>query len=135
MKEQLLSTLEKCRDYTLAVAEAMPANGYTFKPEGGGWNFGEQLSHIGYGIDWWKDNFILGTETSWDPPVTGLNKKEVTAGLLKAFNGLEKTLKGLKATDAAVQGFHATLDHVTHHRAQAVVYLRCHGITPPEYTY
>jgi uncharacterized damage-inducible protein DinB len=40
-----------------------------------------------------------------------------------------------KLTDKAVQGFHATIDHITHHRGQAVIYLRSNGITPPEYTY
>jgi uncharacterized damage-inducible protein DinB len=27
------------------------------------------------------------------------------------------------------------LDHTTHHRASAEMYLRAKGITPPEYTY
>ncbi|MEI9809126.1 MAG: hypothetical protein WDO16_15395 [Bacteroidota bacterium] len=40
MKEQLLTTLETSRNYTLAVAEAMPEKNYVFKPADTAWNFG-----------------------------------------------------------------------------------------------
>jgi hypothetical protein len=49
MKEQLSATLQNSRTYTLAVAEAMPADAYNFKPKGAGWNFRELLHHIAYG--------------------------------------------------------------------------------------
>lgn len=29
----------------------------------------------------------------------------------------------------------ATLDHITHHRGQAIIYLRCNNIAPPEYVF
>jgi hypothetical protein len=47
---------------------------------------------------------------------------------------LAKTIGG-NLNEEAIRGFYATLDHVTHHRAQAVTYLRCNGITPPDYVY
>ncbi|WP_449437687.1 DinB family protein [Pedobacter steynii] len=75
MRKQLLETLEKARDYTLAVADAMPASDYTFKPDGAGWNFMELLNHIGYGISWWKDNLLLGNETEWLPPACRTARK------------------------------------------------------------
>jgi uncharacterized damage-inducible protein DinB len=34
-----------------------------------------------------------------------------------------------------IKGFFATMDHITHHRGQIIVYLRGNGITPPEYTW
>jgi hypothetical protein len=37
--------------------------------------------------------------------------------------------------EKSVYGAYATLDHITHHRGQAVLYLRTHGIEPPEYVY
>lgn len=67
MKKELLDTLHRAKDYTLAVAEAMPENDYTFKPEGAGCNFAELLNHIGYGIQWWQTNYLLGKETEWQP--------------------------------------------------------------------
>lgn len=135
MKEQLSATLQTSRTYTLAVAEAMPADAYNFKPKGAGWNFRELLHHIAYGIQWWEASYVKGVETSWDPPPAKNNKQEVIDYLNQAYDALTVTVNQQKLTDKAVQGFHATIDHITHHRGQAVVYLRCNGITPPEYTY
>jgi uncharacterized damage-inducible protein DinB len=135
MKEQLLATLENSKSYTLAVAELMPENAYNFKPAGAGWNFRELLHHIAYGIQWWEDNFIKGKKVDWDQPAAKVNKKDVIAYLNKAYASLKDTISKEKLTDEAVKGFHATIDHITHHRGQAVLYLRCNGITPPEYVY
>src|SRR5688572_13981601 len=135
MKEQLLSTLETSQKYTIEAAKAMPGESYDFKPAGGGWNFLELMHHIAYGILWWNENYIKEKETPWEPPATKKNKKEVIDFLMDAYTSLRNTLEKQKLTDIAIKGFHATIDHTTHHRGQAVVYLRCHGITPPEYTY
>lgn len=135
MKEQLLATLETSKNYTIAVAEAMPDASYNFKPAGGGWNFLELMHHIAYGILWWNENYIKGKEVSWEQPATKPGKKEVIDYLVSAYKTVQNSLEKPKLADTAVKGFHATIDHVTHHRGQAVAYLRCHGITPPEYTY
>jgi uncharacterized damage-inducible protein DinB len=93
------------------------------------------LNHIAYGIYWWEDNFIKGHKTEWNPPVAKTGKQAVLAYLDKAYGSLEKTIQSITVSDDTVAGFHATLDHITHHRGQATVYLRCKGITPPEYEY
>ncbi len=135
MKEQLLTTLENSKNYTLGVADKMPGNAYNFKPTDAVWNFKELLNHIAYGIHWWKENYIKDTETAWEPPVAKDEKKEIISNLNEAYQSLKNTISNLNLNDKAVRGFHATIDHITHHRGQAVVYLRCNGITPPEYTY
>lgn len=135
MKDQLLATLQNSRDYTLRVAEAMPANGYNFKPTEAVWNFRELLHHIAYGIQWWEDNYVKGLKAEWNPPVVRNNKEQVKEYLNQAFDSLRNTVANQTLTDDAVKGFHATLDHITHHRGQAVTYLRCNGIAPPEYVY
>lgn len=135
MNTPLLATLENSRQYTLNVAGLMPEKSYSFKPADEVWNFGELLHHIAYGIQWWEANYVKGEKTDWAPPATKSSKKDITAYLTKAYDGLQKTLSDGKLSDKAVSGFHATLDHITHHRGQAVTYLRCQGITPPEYMY
>lgn len=135
MKEQLAATLENSKTYTLAIAELMPEKDYHFKPTDSVWNFGEQLHHIAYGIQWWQDNFIKGNKVAWDQPPAITNKRDVIAYLNKAYESLKDTISKGKLTDDAVKGFYATLDHITHHRGQAIVYLRCKGITPPDYVY
>ncbi|HEY4149000.1 MAG TPA: DinB family protein [Chitinophagaceae bacterium] len=135
MKEQLLATLEKSKHYTLGVITAMPAAAYDFKPTADVWTFGELINHISYGIYWWEENFIKAKKTDWNPPAADSSPKAVLAALNKAYASLESTIKKQSMNDDAVAGFHATLDHITHHRGQATVYLRCKGITPPEYEY
>ncbi|MDP4265748.1 MAG: DinB family protein [Bacteroidota bacterium] len=135
MKEQLLSTLENSRNYTLAVADAMPANLYNTHPSEGVWTFRELLHHIAYGIQWWEDNYIRGNKTEWNPPEPGNDKRQVLEYLHAAYDSLKTTLDKGKLAGDAIKGFHATIDHITHHRGQAVLHLRCQGITPPEYGY
>lgn len=135
MKEQLLSTLENSRNYTLAVADAMPEKNYGFKPVDTVWSFGELLNHIAYGIEWWENNYIKGKKTEWAPPAVKTKKKEIINLLGAAYDTLRETVNSAKLNDDAIKGFHATVDHVTHHRGQAVTYLRCEGIVPPEYSY
>lgn len=135
MKTLLIKTLVTSRNYTQAVAEAMPEKLYSFKPTEGVWNFNELIHHIAYGIQWWEENFVRGNQTEWNPPTAKSNKQQTMEYLTSAYVGLEKTMNSIELTEATVKGFHATLDHITHHRGQATIYLRCQGITPPEYTY
>ncbi|NML20099.1 hypothetical protein HHL16_04395 [Pseudoflavitalea sp. G-6-1-2] len=135
MKEQLLNLTDTSRKYTLDVAAAMPEGKYNFKPVDEVWNFRELLHHIAYGIEWWEANYVLGLETDWAPPATGKNKEEVMAYLEKAYDSLQVVIKTQPMTESAVKGVHSALDHITHHRGQAVLHLRLNGIEPPAYTY
>jgi uncharacterized damage-inducible protein DinB len=113
----------------------MPEADYHFKPVEGVWDFKELMHHIAYGIQWWEENYVKGKKSEWAPPAIKKNKKDIIAYLDRAYASLQKTVSGEGFDAEALQGFHATLDHVTHHRGQAVVYLRCKGVTPPEYVY
>jgi uncharacterized damage-inducible protein DinB len=135
MKEQLLAILENSKNYTVEVASVMPDSSYAFKPVETAWAFGDLLHHIAYGIHWWGDNYVRETKTEWAPPPVNQHKKDILAYLDEAYTELEKTIGTMKLSEDVVKGFHATLDHITHHRGQAVLYLRCNGLTPPEYVY
>jgi uncharacterized damage-inducible protein DinB len=135
MKDQLLSTLENSRLYTLAVAEAMPEKFYDSKPTDSVWTFKELLHHIAYGIEWWNDNNIKKTKADWNPPKTEKDKIHVVNYLNRAYDTLKSTVENIEINDGSVLGFASTIDHVTHHRGQAVTYLRLKGITAPEYTF
>jgi uncharacterized damage-inducible protein DinB len=119
----------------LAVAEAMPENLYAFKPTEEVWNFNELINHIAYGIEWWHANYIKLTEQSWNPPAPKSSKKETIKFLQQCYDGLLKTLEGEKLSDEGLKGFWATLDHITHHRGQAVLHLRLNNIAPPDYAF
>ena len=113
MKEKLLAVLENSRNYTIAVADAMPAKAYNTKLIKGGWKFDDLLTHIGYGILWWDSNFIKKTGTDWDPPTTPDTKKAVLEYIDESYDTLENTLKNIKITDDLIIGFNATIDHIT----------------------
>lgn len=134
-KAQLLATLENSRDYTLKVAAAMPQEAYLSTPVSGSWNFGELLNHIAYSIGWWQENYVKSIESPWDPPETGNSKDEVMHRLEEAYASLNIVISGSDLSEAAIHGFYTTLDHITHHRGQAILYLRHKGIEPPEYSY
>lgn len=135
MKTQLLATLEKSERYTLAVAGAMPEGMFNFKPTDGVWSFSELLNHIGYGIHWWTDNYIIKVQSEWNPPVPIQEPEEVVRYLEDSFASLKKVLHSRRMDDDIIHGVYATLDHITHHRGQATTYLRMKNITPPEYTF
>lgn len=135
MKERLLTTLENSRNYTVAVAEAMPEKNYGFKPVPEVWSFLEQLHHIAYGIGWWEENYVKGNKTDWAPTPTKKTKKEVISYLDQAYDLLKETTDKTELNDDLIKGFNSTLDHITHHRGQAILYLRCKNIQAPEYIY
>jgi uncharacterized damage-inducible protein DinB len=135
MKTHLTSILEKSRDYTVAVAEAMPEDLYQFKPTAEVWTFNELINHIAYGIQWWQDNFIRKVETKWNPPAARTSKKDTVRYLQQCYKELGETLSKIELTDETINGFSATFDHITHHRGQAVLHLRLNGIAAPEYVF
>lgn len=135
MKTDLLNTIEKSRNYTLAVAEAMPSNFYGFKPTDSVWSFNQLMNHIAYGIQWWEDNFIKKIESPWNPPSDKTTKEETINFIQQCYDGLQKTITNEKANDDSMRGLWATLDHITHHRGQAIIHLRLVGAVVPEYTF
>ena len=135
MKEILINTLQTSENYTLAVAEAMPEKAYGEKPVEAIWNFSELMNHIAYGIEWWTDNYIKKTESAWNPVTPKENRKKTIEYLRHAYSILKKAINKEKLSEEEIKGFYATLDHITHHRGQATIYLRFKGITPPEYIY
>lgn len=135
MKTQLLSRLEQAKSYTLNVAEIMPEVMYHFKPVDTIWNFKELLHHIGYGIYWYGDNYLKKKDTEWMPPPPTADKTATITYLKAAFADLHVNIAGMNEDSETINSVYAIFDHITHHRGQATVYLRCSGIVPPEYVY
>lgn len=136
MKQKILQTLENSRKYTQAVAEAMPEKFYDTKPAEPEMSFLELMHHIAYSIKWYWDTAAGSKEIEWNPPPTKKNKEEVIKYLGQAYDSLKKTIENEeKLSNEIIRAFYATTDHITHHRGQAVVYLRYKSTNPPEYTY
>lgn len=139
---------ETSRQYIIKVAEAMPESNYSFKPTAEEMTFAQQLMHIAVIIDWHAFSKADGQEYKprWEEfKAEGRSKKEMidmvnreferTAKLLASFDParLGETGSYDKFTRTRRQFLLLMADHVTHHRAQMLIYMRLKGITPPKY--
>lgn len=151
--QEFVQDWKQSKQFTLEVAEAMPAEFYSFKPNAEEMSFGEQMSHIAVG-NVFRFNQITGATTPFPidlskPPVT--DKASVIKMLEQSFDYVimllpEITPEQLKRTwhipswkgrtdpDGRAMIMNM-LVHTAHHRAQCEVYLRVKGIKPPDYTF
>jgi uncharacterized damage-inducible protein DinB len=135
MAEIILKDFARSKTYTIAVAEAMPEKDYRFKPFETVWSYMELLHHLTYSLRWMQDNYVSGMKSEWSPPQVTSTKKELIGYLSETFDTIEKELHRVNFTDEKISGFYFMLEHNAHHRGQAVTYLRCCGVTPPEFPF
>lgn len=127
---------------SVAVAQAMPAEKYGFKPHPESMTFGELMAHIATT----NYQFCAGLNDSQPPALPSPTDKEgITKFLADSFQFCSPIVSGL--TEAQLTAAHNSPDghlpgrdvllvmyiHVAHHRGQAEIYLRNNGIKPPGY--
>ena len=140
----ILNRWKRSRDYALDVLRRMPEEHLHFQPTGDIWTFSQQLTHIGDG------NILMAAPLRGeDRPYVGdprdLEGAELRPHLESSFRYVEEAFRQAQQADmAATVLFMGTpeprselayriLDHVAHHRGQALIYLRLKGIEPPSY--
>jgi uncharacterized damage-inducible protein DinB len=144
-KATFLKHLKTSRDFTLKVAEAMPEASYDFKLTPPQMSFGEQMVHLSQGMDYFLCAFS-GCKPGEAKPASN-SKADVIAFMKTSFDKaierveaissdqLGKTFKTEEGSLTGQELLMGVLDHNTHHRASAEMYLRAKGITPPEYQF
>jgi uncharacterized damage-inducible protein DinB len=138
--------LKTSEEFTLKVAEAMPAENYSFKLTPEQMSFGEQMAHLSRALGFFVRPFTGDKPAMTKPASAG--KADVIAYMKSSFEGalaqvakltteqLEKTYEsGPGQTQTGYDSLLKMLDHTTHHRASAEMYLRVKGITPPTYEF
>lgn len=142
---ELMKHWQSSKELSLAVAEAMPEDGYAFKATPAEMSFGGQLNHIA-AANLSYCSAALGT----DKP--GLDTKDESKSsaiknLTAAYDYCINGISGLKDSDLqATSNMHGNpvskfelfwggFTHAAHHRGQTEVYLRLKGITPPSYKF
>ena len=132
-------------DYTVAVAEQMPAENYGFKPVPEQMSFAEQLVHIAEANVYFL-SAVTGDKAPLEKPAT-LDKDAVVKYVKASFDWtgaeLAKVTPEMAMKTHAMEGQqmsgHEILmlawDHTTHHRGQLIVYLRLKGIKPTDYRF
>ena len=139
--EEVAKHWKNLRDLTLAVADAMPAEDYSFKPNAEEMSFGEQIAHIGLANANYFSS-IAGTKSPFSKPAA-YDKTVVTKLAADSFDYCAKILADLKDSDPDRMAGSVTVRerllgafvHTAHHRGQAEVYLRVKNIKPPAYKF
>jgi len=150
--KEFLKDWETSKQFTLAVADAMPADQYGFKVASEEMSFAGLMIHIA-GSQAMRFAQIAGETVPFEVPQTLARetvKQTVRKALVDSFDfciGLlskftpEQMTKLYKVDwyeRPEVTGRELVLGmftHTAHHRAQAEVYLRAKGITPPLYRF
>ena len=142
---EMVKHYQASKALSLAVAEAMPEDLYSFKATDGEMTFGEQMNHIAAGAELYC-GVALKAKSPLAKPADAAKPTAIKA-LTGAYDYCIEGLQGM--TDAGLQKSMSTkmgevtpfelfwggFTHSAHHRGQAEVYLRLKGITPPAYKF
>jgi uncharacterized damage-inducible protein DinB len=142
------------KDFTLAVAEAMPAESYNFKPNPEELSFGQLMIHIATQN---SDSCASATGTKAplsmpssiaELPASATDKQTAVKFLTISFDTCAKELAAMPSEQwnkevykfqgqpvLASEALWYTFTHTAHHRAQAEVYLRLKKIKPPAWRF
>lgn len=144
-QSDVVKHLTTSRDFTLKVADAMPAADYGYKLTPPQMSFAGQMIHLSQGLTYFLSTFS-GQKPNPGKPKSE-SKEDVMAFIRQSFDDaiatvskltpeqLAKTYKSEEGTESGIGLLLGMLDHTTHHRASAEMYLRAKGITPPEYQF
>lgn len=146
LNEEALKHWKTSKEFTVAVAEMMPAESYDFKPNPEEMSFGELMIHIAVSQG---GSFARVSETK--SPLSKPDPKDkaaVVKVLNDSFDFAIQTLQDLKQEQlermsgkpggpqsSGREILWSTFTHIAHHRGQAEVYLRVKNIKPPQYRF
>jgi uncharacterized damage-inducible protein DinB len=143
---EMVQEWTRAKAYTKAYLDAMPADGYGFKPTPEIRSFAQQMLHLAD-----ANYFFISTvngkpspmgETSAEKTITP-TKDAVTKAVMDSYDFVISSLQAM--TPAQMQetisledhtitksgAFGKAFEHQTHHRGQCTIYLRLKGVTPP----
>ena len=156
VKDALTKHWKTSAEFTIAVANTMPAESYNFRPNPEEMSFGQLMAHIA-GINEYACAVASDlprpalppkiAEWSKDTEKVDVSKETAMPFLKESFEFCNKAVAAMtpERMDTVVgpaarnlTGFEwlfAYFTHTAHHRAQAEVYLRVKGIKPPDYQF
>jgi len=151
-QSQMVAEWQRAKGYTKAYLDAMPEDGYSFKPTPEIRSFAQQILHIA------DANYVFATVASDKPNPIGetiasphnLNEKTVsptkeavTKAVMDSYDWVISTLQNMtpdQLQETTKFGKHEitrgglygkAFEHQTHQRGQTTIYLRLKGVTPP----
>ena len=150
-QSQMIAEWQRAKLYTKAYLDAMPEDGYGFKPTPEIRSFAQQMLHLS------DANYIFATVASDKPNPVGetlaahnINEKTVSPtkeavikAVMDSYDWLITTLQNMapdQLQETTKFGKHEltrsglygkAFEHQTHTRGQTTIYLRLKGVTPP----
>lgn len=136
----------RARDYTKEYLDAMPEDGYAFKPSPDIRSFAEQMLHLA------NANYAFAAAATGAASTNKVNlekteamktKAACTKAVLDSYDFMINSIKGMdmKKAGEAIKLFGQdttrsgalakAFEHQTHHRGQTTIYLRLKGAKPP----
>jgi uncharacterized damage-inducible protein DinB len=144
-KAMFLKHWQIAKEFTLAVADAMPAEGYDFRPNPEQLTFGYLMVHI---ADQNADSCAIVTGTERLPKPAANDKPTAVKFLTDSFDACTRAVERMPpeqwtkevykfqgAPVAASEALWYAFTHMAHHRGQAEVYLRVKNIKPPAWRF
>jgi uncharacterized damage-inducible protein DinB len=157
VKDALAKHWKTSGEFTVAVAEAMPAEDYGFKPNPEEMSFGVLMAHIAMAdrnacanASGLKAPDLPAKIAEWGKapaPKPDIAKDVAVPFLQETFAFCDKAIAAMTPekfdtvqgpAQRNLTGFEwlwAYFTHTAHHRGQAEVYLRVKGIKPPDYEF
>ncbi len=156
VKDALAKHWKTSGEFTVAVAEAMPADGYAFRVSPEEMNFGQLMAHIAAADLNGCANASGLTKPALPPKIAewakdtqkvDVDKDTATQFLKDSFAFCDQAVAAMtpERFDSVVgpparkmtgyEWLWAYFTHTAHHRGQAEVYLRAKGIKPPGYAF
>jgi uncharacterized damage-inducible protein DinB len=144
-QSELVAEWKRAKVYTKEYLDAMPADGYEFKPTPEIRSYAQQMLHL-------ADANYFFTATASGKKMPGQQqeksvaptKEAVTKAVMESYDFAIEALESLKPAQlnekVKVEGqevtrfgaFGKAFEHQTHHRGQCTIYLRLKKITPPQ---
>jgi len=151
-QKEMVAEWQRAKDYTKSYLDAMPEDGYAFKPTPEIRSFAQQMLHLA------DANYLFASSASGKPNSLGVTlakhdvlqttsaetKDAVTKAVMESYDfaistlqamtpeQLQETIKfGSKTTITRSGLYGKGFEHQTHHRGQTTIYLRLKGVTPP----
>jgi uncharacterized damage-inducible protein DinB len=144
---QKVEEWQRAKAYTKEYLDAMPEDGYSYKPTPEMRTFAAQMLHLADG-----NYFLVGGATGKPGPLGKSSaektieqtKTATTKAVMDSYDWVISSLQSM--TPAQMQetvklagkdlskavAFDKAFEHQTHHRGQTTVYLRLKGVTPPQ---
>lgn len=150
-QSQMIAEWQRAKAYTKEYLDAMPEDGYGFKPTPEIRSFAQQMLHLTDG------NYLFATSASGKANLLGVTlpnhniaektisptKDATTKAVMDSYDFVisilqdmapdqwQETIKFGKTDITRAGLFGKGFEHQTHHRAQTTIYLRLKGVTPP----